>query len=206
MQGGVPGTFWKLPSQNLFGEPFSELFFTVKPIAGPLLRTLLRTEPFPEPSQNPSWNAVLPYDPLGVHPMDDFPRCGSGNLHHFRNLLSKVGLQALMLKCLSGHRGSFIGTPRSGHFLGTRGPSQRALGNPPPLGRSVGHLHVFKQRVGQLFSNTVVGQRHANLGVAKGSSVSWVAKLKRDRNSECKLSNGWLRSYRVIKLLLSAGK
>ena len=42
-------------------------------MAGPLLRTLLRTpspEPFPEPSQNPSWNAVLLYDPLGVHPKD----------------------------------------------------------------------------------------------------------------------------------------
>ena len=43
-------------------------------------------------------------------------------------------------------------------------------------------------------------------GVAKGSSVSWVAKFKGDKNSECKLSNGWSRSYKVIKLLLSAGK
>ena len=43
-------------------------------------------------------------------------------------------------------------------------------------------------------------------GVAKGSSVSWVAKFKGDIKSECKLSNGWSRSYKVIKLLLSAGK
>ena len=28
-------------------------------------------------------------------------------------------------------------------------------------------------------------------GVAKGSSVSWVAKFKGDKNAECKLSNGW---------------
>ena len=43
-------------------------------------------------------------------------------------------------------------------------------------------------------------------GVAKGSSISWVAKFKGHENSECKLSNGWSRSYKVIKLLLSAGK
>ena len=43
-------------------------------------------------------------------------------------------------------------------------------------------------------------------GVAKGSSVSWVAKFKGDKNSEGKLSNGWSRSSKVIKLLLSAGK
>ena len=43
-------------------------------------------------------------------------------------------------------------------------------------------------------------------GVAKGSSVSWVAKFKGGKNPECKLSNGWSRSYKVIKLLLSAGK
>ena len=43
-------------------------------------------------------------------------------------------------------------------------------------------------------------------GVAKGSSVSWVAKFKGDKNSECKLSNGWSRSYKVMKMLLSAGK
>ena len=41
-------------------------------------------------------------------------------------------------------------------------------------------------------------------GVAKGSSISWVAKLKGDKSSECKLSNGWSRSYREIKMLLSA--
>ena len=42
-------------------------------------------------------------------------------------------------------------------------------------------------------------------GVAKGSSISWVAKFKGDKSSACKLSNGWSRSYRQIKLLLSAG-
>ena len=50
------------------------------------------------------------------------------------------------------------------------------------------------------------GFANGNCGVAKGSSVSWVAKFKGDTNSECKLSNGWLRSYKVIKLLLSAGR
>ena len=43
-------------------------------------------------------------------------------------------------------------------------------------------------------------------GVAKASSVSWVAKFKGDKNAEWKLSNGRSRSYKVIKLLLSAGK
>ena len=55
------------------------------PFLEPLLRILDRTllnckahsrppfqnpspEPFPEPSRNPSKNAVLPYDPLGMHP------------------------------------------------------------------------------------------------------------------------------------------
>ena len=42
-------------------------------------------------------------------------------------------------------------------------------------------------------------------GVAEGSSVSWVAKLKGDKNSEWKLSNGWSRSQREIELLLPAG-
>ena len=67
-------------SRHLLETAFSE----------PLLRTLLRTlfpckthsrppsqnpsenpspEPCPEPSQNPSQNAVLPYAPLGVHPI-----------------------------------------------------------------------------------------------------------------------------------------
>ena len=40
-------------------------------------------------------------------------------------------------------------------------------------------------------------------GVAKGSSVSWVAKVKGDRDSEYKLSNGWLRSCKVIKLFFN---
>ena len=67
-------------SRHLLETPFSEpllrtllrTLFTVKPTADPHLRTLLRTlppEPCPEPSQNPSQNAVLPYAPLGVHPI-----------------------------------------------------------------------------------------------------------------------------------------
>ena len=39
-------------------------------------------------------------------------------------------------------------------------------------------------------------------GVAKGCFVSWVAKLKGGRNSECRLSNGRSQSYKGIKLLL----
>ena len=35
---------------------------------------------------------------------------------------------------------------------------------------------------------------------------SWVAKFKGDKIREWKLSIGWSRSYKVIKLLLSAGK
>ena len=31
-------------------------------------------------------------------------------------------------------------------------------------------------------------------------------EVKGDNNSECKLSNGWSQSYKVIKLLLAAGK
>ena len=36
-------------------------------------------------------------------------------------------------------------------------------------------------------------------GVAKGSSVSWAANFKGDKNPNCKLSNGWSRSYRGDK-------
>ena len=42
--------------------------------------------------------------------------------------------------------------------------------------------------------------------VAKGSCISWVAKLKGDKNSEWKLSNGWSQSHREIKPPLSAEK
>ena len=42
-------------------------------------------------------------------------------------------------------------------------------------------------------------------GVVKGSSVSWVAKFKGDKISECRLSNGWSRSYKVIKLFFLHG-
>ena len=41
--------------------------------------------------------------------------------------------------------------------------------------------------------------------VVKGSSISWVAKLQGDRNSECKLSNGWSQSYKETNLLFAAG-
>ena len=62
---GVLGTFWKPPSQNSFWKPPSQNPYYHKPIAGDLLRTLLRPLP-----QNPSqWNTVLPYDPMGVHPI-----------------------------------------------------------------------------------------------------------------------------------------
>ena len=43
-------------------------------------------------------------------------------------------------------------------------------------------------------------------GVAKGFSVSLVAKFKGDEHSECKLSNGRSRSHKVIRVLLSPGK
>ena len=42
-------------------------------------------------------------------------------------------------------------------------------------------------------------------GAAKGSSSSWVAELKGDKNSECKLSKGWSRSYRKMSMLRTAG-
>ena len=51
-----------------------------------------------------------------------------------------------------------------------------------------------------------ISRRMPRWGVAKGSSVSWVAKFKGDKNSECKLSNERSRSYKVTKLLLPAGK
>ena len=41
LQGGIPGTFWKPPSQNPFWEPFSEpLLRTLKPRVDRLLKTL----------------------------------------------------------------------------------------------------------------------------------------------------------------------
>ena len=53
----------------------------------------------------------------------------------------------------------------------------------------------------------VVGDELLNfLGVAKGSSISWVAKFKGDKNSECNVSNGWSRRYRLMKRHLSAEK
>ena len=42
-------------------------------------------------------------------------------------------------------------------------------------------------------------------GVATGSSISWVAMLQGANNSECKLSQGWSRSDREKKILLSTG-
>ena len=65
-QGGVLGTFWKLPSQKPL---LRTLFYCKTHKKGPLLKTP-SPEPFPEPSQKPSSNAVLPYDPLGMHPTE----------------------------------------------------------------------------------------------------------------------------------------
>ena len=58
-----------------FWETLLRTLFYCKTHSNPLLRTLLRTLPqkrfqtCPAPSQNPSQNAVLPYAPLGVHPI-----------------------------------------------------------------------------------------------------------------------------------------
>ena len=57
-----------------------------------------------------------------------------------------------------------------------------------------------------LISEVILRTLQKYWGVAKGSSVSWVAEFKGDKNSECKLSNGWSRSYKVIKMLLTVGK
>ena len=62
-----------------------------------------------------------------------------------------------------------------------------------------------KEEKGHKKNKVTKCQYSLKLGVAKGSSVAWVAKLKGDKSSECKLSNGWSRSYKVMKLLLSAG-
>ena len=49
--------------------------------------------------------------------------------------------------------------------------------------------------LGPFFSSYFPGDARIHFwGVAKGSSVSWVAKFKGDKISECKLSNGWSRS------------
>ena len=55
-------------------------------------------------------------------------------------------------------------------------------------------------------AGSILSRPSWKLWITKGSSISWVAKFKGDKNSECKLSNGWLRSYKVMKLLLSPGK
>ena len=53
------------------------LLRTVKPLAGPPSQNPFENpspEPFPKLSQNPSWNAVLPYDPLGMRPTKSIQR------------------------------------------------------------------------------------------------------------------------------------
>ena len=60
------------PSQNPSENPSPEPF--------PLERFLVISCPPPEPSQNPSQKAVLPYDPLGVHPTVDIHVGRAGRL------------------------------------------------------------------------------------------------------------------------------
>ena len=55
--GGVPGTFWKPPSQNSFSEPLPRSLFYCKNHRKTTSRNPSENpspEPFPEPSQNPS--------------------------------------------------------------------------------------------------------------------------------------------------------
>ena len=65
-------------------------------------------------------------------------------------------------------------------------------------------LYVAAPERKTLYTRNFITKRFR--GVERGSSMSWVAKVKGENNSEFKLSKGWLRSYKVIKLLLSAGK
>ena len=54
---------------------------------------------------------------------------------------------------------------------------------------------------------TILGKFHMQLcGRCERVFHSWITKFKGDRNSGCKLSNGWSRSYTEKKLPLSAGK
>ena len=65
---GVLGTFWKLPSlRTLLRTLFNCKTHSRPPSENPSENPC--PEPFPETSQNPSQNAVLPYGPLGVHPI-----------------------------------------------------------------------------------------------------------------------------------------
>ena len=60
-----------------------------------------------------------------------------------------------------------------------------------------------------LYSREYIHTIHSNnghYGVAKKASISWVAKLRGDKSAKWKPSNGWSRSYREIKLLLSTIK
>ena len=83
----------------------------------------------------------------------------------------------------------------------------------PPLKPALSDLHAVESSIAVEEAVDYRGLYHISVsfflqgwGVAKESSVSWVAKLKGDKNSEWKLSNGWSRSCEVISLLLSAGK
>ena len=71
---------------------------------------------------------------------------------------------------------------------------------------SIHHEHLASWEFFKIVYGVNNSKMSRDWGVAKGSSVSWVAKFKGYKNSECKLSNEWSRSYKVAKLLASAGK
>ena len=81
---------------------------------------------------------------------------------------------------------------------GDNPPPNSLVWQPPPKNR---HTHPPPE----MGRSKSISQYNPVWGVAKGSSVSWVAKFKGDKNSECKLSNGWSRSYKVIKCFLLQG-
>ena len=65
--------------------------------------------------------------------------------------------------------------------------THRALS--PELGE--GQNNSLSSVLATVLSETVFGPfatNRKNVGVAKGSSISWVAKFRGDKNSECKLS------------------
>ena len=64
-------------------------------------------EPCPEPSQNPSQNAVLPYAPLGVHPIEHF-KIPEGHMRHLgvaRQNLSRDNFCRCLVAQLPSRRG-----------------------------------------------------------------------------------------------------
>ena len=65
---------------------------------------------------------------------------------------------------------------------------------------------MFLKSTVTIFSSFSETDVVASWGDAKGSPISWVAKLQGDKNTECELSKKWSRSYREIKMPLPAGK